>query len=110
MTDPTVNTLIGQLAAIILAIATLIGVATNCFVSWRAKQVTVKNGEKTDVLVTKADDIHTLVNGGLAKMKSDLAIANAALVDSNKLLAMANQRIIDLQQQVIALTTKQALS
>ncbi len=72
MTDTITMALIAGLPATLTALTGLI--------------VSIKNGRKTDAVVTKVDDaavkqqeIHTLVNSNLTKVKDDLAEAKAEI-------------------------------
>ncbi len=73
MSDTVIIALIAGLPAAITALAGLV--------------VSLKNGRKADTMATKVDDaavrqqeIHTLVNSNLTKVKDDLADAKAQIL------------------------------
>lgn len=70
--------LIDQLPSILIAAASLLGAVfayRNGKKSDVIKSQNEENGLKTDGLKTQGEEIHTLVNGNVAKMRADLADA-----------------------------------
>lgn len=45
------------------------------------------NSDKSDVIIHKAEEIHTLTNSNLTKVTADLALANKRIEDLEKLVA-----------------------
>jgi hypothetical protein len=52
--------------------------------AWRESQ---KTTAKTEVVIAKADEIHTLTNSNLAAVKADLALANARILSLEALVS-----------------------
>lgn len=70
MTNDTITALIVTIPSIILAVATLV--------------VSLKNNQKANTIIGKADEIHTLTNSNLTNVKEALEIANTKIENLEK--------------------------
>lgn len=68
------------LLAAIAAIAPTIAAIAAVFIG-------VRNSRKSDVIIEKAAEIHTLTNSSLSKVQSSLEVANEKILGLEKLIA-----------------------
>jgi hypothetical protein len=74
---------IGQVA---IAVAFLAAIPPT-LVGWAALRSSRKNAEKTDTIIGKADQIHSLTNSQLSATVSALAVANEKIAGLEKMVS-----------------------
>lgn len=73
MSDTVVLAIIASLAPTLMALAAFV--------------VSIHNSKKSDVIIEKAAEIHTLTNSSLSKVQSALDVANERIIGLEKLIA-----------------------
>lgn len=81
--NPTVQ--VALIAIIPTCLSALLGFLT-LLQSKQNAQVASENGTKTDNLVRKTDEIHTLTNSNLSTVTSALAVANEKIAGLEKMV------------------------
>jgi hypothetical protein len=70
-----------------LVILGIIAVVPTTLAALGALLVSLRNGKKSDIIIEKAAEIHTLTNSNLSKLTSQLEVANSKITGLERLVA-----------------------
>jgi hypothetical protein len=76
-----------QLTIIISAIPSIVASITAAILAFAAWRKSLENGAKSDTIIQKAVEIHTLTNSSLSALASQLAVAQQKIDGLDKLVA-----------------------
>ena len=75
----------------VTAVIAAIAAVPPTIVAWATLRQSKLNAGKADVLVQKADEIHTLTNSNLTRVTAELALANDRIAKLEELIGRMSQ-------------------
>lgn len=90
------------IAAVVGGMA-LLQTRRNAEVAARTGAAVTSNDRKTDIVIEKATEIHTLTNSNLSKVQSQLEVANAKIEGFHNAQAEANRKMANMELLITSL-------